>query len=350
MNIRLQKFMADCGIASRRKCEELITQGQVRVNGEIKTTLPILIDPDSDQITVGEQLLEPIKQETHAYYLLHKPKGVLVTNHDPADRKTVGELMTGITERVFPVGRLDMDARGLLMMTNDGELAHRLTHPRYGVEKTYVVRVDGRMGADAIERLRKGVWLGPEQGAGPGVKSEGFRLRLLARDRHDTVLEVRLVERKNREIRRVLARTGHKVRDLFRVAMAEKITLKGLEPGQFRRLTEQEVAWLRKATSADFHEQKRAATQAWFENKEMAKERRRIAAEAGQRRTAPGRPAVSRAPTGLNRPLDGAGRRPTPSPRPPARSFVPGGARRMAHGKFGRDSRNFGRHNPKPRR
>ena len=288
MKIRLQRFMADCGVASRRECEEMIAQGRVRVNGEIPRKLPVMIDPQGDIVTVDEEKIgidtgAGLKEQDKVYLLLNKPKGILVTTSDPADRKTVGELLSGVKERVFPVGRLDMEGRGALIMTNDGELANRLTHPRYGVEKTYIVEVDGRIGHGEIEKIKRGMWLGErkrpgETGAG-AHRSEGFRVKLIGRERGRTILEVVISEGKNREIRRVMAAIGHPVRDLNRVAIAGKVTIKNLKVGAFRPLTEAEVKWLYKASSQEFHGEKRAATQAWYEAKEMEKERKRLAAE-----------------------------------------------------------------------
>jgi pseudouridine synthase len=305
MKVRLQRFMADCGVASRRECEAMIAAGRVRVNGQIRRDMPVMIEPGTDTVTVDEEKIgidtgvDPgLKEQAKVYFLLNKPKGILVTTYDPANRKTVGELMTGVPERVFPVGRLDMDARGCLIMTNDGELANRLTHPRYGVEKTYIVEVDGRVGHNEIEKVKRGVWLGPDRGAtlAPAVKSERFGIRLVGRERGRTILEVTVAEGKNREIRRVMARIGHVVRDMNRVAIAGKITLQNLKVGAFRPLTEKEVKWLYHASTSEFHGEKQAATQAWFEAKEMEKERKRLATEAETEKLKPRQPAASPAP------------------------------------------------------
>jgi len=299
---RLQRFLADCGIASRRQCEEMILAGRVRVNGQVRTTMPVMVEPETDIITVDDERVggvegrsasvpEVLKEQDRVYFLLNKPKGILVTNTDPSNRKTVSELMVGVQERVFPVGRLDMDSRGALIMTNDGELAHRLTHPRFGIEKTYIVEVDGRLGHADIEKLKRGMWLGPEQhgGAAPstpsshgprGIKTDRFHIKLIGRERGRTIMEVRLSEAKNREIRRVMARIGHNVRDLNRVAIAGKITLKGLDVGKFRPLNEAEIKWLYRASSPEFHALQKSSTQAWYEAKEMEKERKRLAREA----------------------------------------------------------------------
>ncbi|MGC8560116.1 MAG: pseudouridine synthase [Phycisphaerae bacterium] len=286
MQVRLQKFMADCGVASRRHCEEMIRSGQVRVNGEPRSELPVMIDPTRDQVTVGDTLLEPIQPEKPVHVLLYKPRGILVTRQDQSGRKTVFDLIKPISQRLFPVGRLDMDSRGLLLMTNDGELANRLTHPSYGVEKLYIVTVDGKMSPGALEKIRKGAWLGPA-GRGQAVRTEGLKIKLVSNDRQFTTLEVRLAEGRNREIRRVLARAGYRVRDLCRVAIAEKLTIKGLSPGEYRLLTDAEVAWLRHASSREYQQLKRDATQQWFERKEMEKERKRLRHTASAAKPAP---------------------------------------------------------------
>ena len=282
--------MADCGVASRRECEAMIEGGRVRVNGETRTEMPVLIDPAKDVVTVDEEQIgkegnaDGLKEQEKVYFLLNKPKGILVTNFDPSERKTVGELMAGVKERVFPVGRLDMDARGALIMTNDGELANRLTHPRYGVEKTYIVEVDGRVSHEDIEKIKRGMRIAPTHRGGPQrpVKLDRFKVKLLGRERGRTILELQISEGKNREIRRVMAWIGHVVRDLNRVAIAEKVTIKGLEVGKYRPLTEREVKWLYHASSKEFHEEQRSATQAWYEAKEMEKERKRLAREEAE--------------------------------------------------------------------
>jgi len=188
---------------------------------------------------------------------------------------------------VFPVGRLEMDSRWALIMTNDGELANRLTHPRYGVEKTYIVEVDGRLTPGDVEKVKRGMWLGPEHGAGAAMRTERFRLKIVGRERGRTILEVKVSEGTNREIRRVMARLGHTVRDLNRVAIAGKVTTKGLEVGAYRKLSEEEVKWLFHASSPEYHNRERMATQAWYEAKEMEKERKRLASEEEKARTAP---------------------------------------------------------------
>ncbi len=300
MKTRLQRFLADCGVASRRECEALIEAGRVRVNGVIRRKMPVMVDTLKDHVSVDDTEVKEgkgaevegadgLREQGKVYFLLNKPKGILVTAEDPEDRKTVYELMAGVKERVFPVGRLDMDSRGALIMTNDGELANRLTHPRYGVEKTYIVEVDGKVGHGELEKIKRGMWLGPERPggkpAGRGAKSaeavrtERFHLKLIGRERGRTVIEVKIAEGKNREIRRVMARVGHTVRDLNRVAIGEKLTIKNLPIGEYRPLTPAEVKWLFKSSSEEHKAEARAATQAWYEKKEMEKERKRLANE-----------------------------------------------------------------------
>jgi 23S rRNA pseudouridine2605 synthase len=293
----------------------MILAGRVRVNGEARTSMPVMVDPEHDIVTVDEEEIgaggagsgEGLKEQQKVYFLLNRPKGILVTNSDPSNRKTVGELMTGIRERVFPVGRLDMDSRGALIMTNDGELANRLTHPKFGIEKTYIVEVDGRLGPAEIEKVKGGIWLGPHRGrqsggqpgqdtrAGRGAKTDRFHVKIIGRERGRTIMEVKLSEAQNREIRRVMARIGHNVRDLNRVAIAGKVTIKGLEVGKFRPLTEAEVKWLLKASSPEFHAAQKNSTQAWYEAKEMEKERKRLARE-GEAAPAPKPPVVEAKP------------------------------------------------------
>src|SRR3954469_2649004 len=188
MKTRLQRFLADCGVASRRQCEQMILSGRVTVNGQVRVDMPVLIDPEKDIIAVDHEKVGSQAQGLHeqkkVYFLLNKPKGILVTNNDPSNRKTVNELMAGVKERVFPVGRLDMDSRGALIMTNDGELANRLTHPRYGIEKIYIVEVDGRLGHEDLEKIKRGIWLGPERpGAKGATRTERFHVSLIGRER-----------------------------------------------------------------------------------------------------------------------------------------------------------------------
>lgn len=232
---RLQKILAAAGVAARRACEQLILDGRVHVNGRRVDTLPVLVDLRRDRITIDGK---PLPAPRHVYYVLNKPRGVLCTNADPAGRLRAVDLLGGVRERVFPVGRLDADSTGLLLMTNDGGLAERLSHPRYGVPKTYRAEVEGRVDEEDLERLRGGVWLAEG-------KTSPARAKIVLRQPHRSILEITLREGRNREIRRVLARLGHKVRRLKRVAIGP-IQLQSLPIGAYRPLKPKELDTLRK--------------------------------------------------------------------------------------------------------
>ncbi|HOW72038.1 MAG TPA: pseudouridine synthase [Phycisphaerae bacterium] len=231
---RLQKVLASAGLASRRACEEMILDRRVAVNGKQVSTLPALVDPESDRITVDGQLLRAPRK---VYFMLHKPKGVHCTNDDPQSRTRAIDLLPRIRERVFPVGRLDADSTGLLLLTNDGELAQRLTHPRFGVPKTYRVHLPGLVGNNEIARLLKGVWL--HEG-----KAHVSEASVVHAGRDGSMIEVTLREGRNREIRRVMAKLGFEVRKLVRIRMGP-LSLSGLPIGASRPLSPDEVKSLR---------------------------------------------------------------------------------------------------------
>lgn len=233
---RLQKILAAAGIASRRECEQIILDGRVRVNGKLVVTLPVLADPAHDTIVVDGRSLQ---RERRLYVLLHKPKGVHCTNFDPDGRPLVRNLLGGIRERLFPVGRLDADSTGLLLMTNDGELAQHLMHPRYGVPKTYRAHVAGEVTGEELASLRKGIWLAEG-------KTRVSEARIIHHGRDRSVVEITLREGRNREVRRVLAKLGHNVRKLMRIRIGP-LSLRGLGPGEYRQLTPQELNLLRRA-------------------------------------------------------------------------------------------------------
>lgn len=237
---RIQKVLAAAGYGSRRGCEEMVLEGRVQVNGRLVRTLPVLVDPSQDDIRVDGRRL---KRERTVYYLLHKPKGVLCTNDDPAGRMRAVDLLRGVKERVYPVGRLDASSTGLLLMTNDGELAEHLTHPRYGIEKTYHATVAGRISLEEVEKLKKGV------GAAEGGMRQA-RIQVLHRGRDESVLEIRLREGRNRQVRTMLAALGHKVQQLRRTRIGN-LSLRGLAPGQFRPLDKKELSMLRKRVARD---------------------------------------------------------------------------------------------------
>jgi len=231
---RLQKILAAAGVASRRKCEELIVSGAVRVNRRVVDQLPVFADAEKDLITVnGRKVFSAGK----VYYLLNKPKGVICTNSDPQGRRKAIDLI-GAAERIFCVGRLDVDTTGLIILTNDSELANLLTHPRYELSKTYVVRVQGVVTGEIVEKLKRGIWLAEGKTARASVK-------ILKRGPKESLIQVTIHQGLNRQIRRMLARVGLRVKSLKRTHIG-KITDRGIKVGRFRRLSEAEVAYLKK--------------------------------------------------------------------------------------------------------
>jgi 23S rRNA pseudouridine2605 synthase len=247
---RIQKILGNAGVASRRNVEEMIRQGRVAVNGRVLTELPILVDPDKDRVLVDD---EPIKLGTdetgrRLYFLMNKPKGVYSTNvAQGAQVRAVDLLPPNLPGRVYPVGRLDAESTGLLLMTNDGDLTNQLTHPRYGVTKTYRAIVAGRVNEQSLRELEQGVWLADKQGKGfkTGRVRIKFVKRLGGKSGDRSVLEISLREGRNRQVRRMLAKIGNKVRELTRIKLGP-LTLHGLGPGQFRELTSREIRELRK--------------------------------------------------------------------------------------------------------
>lgn len=233
---RLQKILAAAGLGSRRACEAIILAGRVKVNGQAVDELPVLVDPQRDKVQVdGRRIaLTTIKK---VYYLLNKPRGVVCTNSDPAGRPKAIDLLKTVKERVFCVGRLDADSEGLLLLTSDGELAQRLTHPRHGVAKTYQATVAGRVEGKTLETLQKGFWVA-------GGRTRASTVKLVYRSRDRSVLNITLREGRNRQVRRMLASLGHRVRRLKRIALG-RMTIHGLSVGRYRRLTAAEVAYLR---------------------------------------------------------------------------------------------------------
>jgi len=235
---RLQKVLAHAGIGSRRGCEELILQGRVTVDGQLVRELGTRVDPARQKVAVDGQR---IHAERIVYYAVCKPKGYVSTNDDPAGRPRVIDILPEIPERVYSIGRLDEMSMGLMLLTNDGELANRLAHPRYGVEKLYRVIVAGTPDRSVLTQLTDGVWLAEG-------KVRAKRVRVVGTKGQATVLEMTLADGKNREVRRMLANLGHKVMSLTRIAIGP-ITLKGLAPGGYRALTAVEVGLLRKVAA-----------------------------------------------------------------------------------------------------
>jgi len=247
MKERIQKLLAAAGVASRRNVEEMIRQGRVAVNGKVMTDLPILIDPATDKVTVDDEFIRLRGRESteRVYLLMNKPKGVYSTNVAQGEQvRAIDLLPPNFRARVYPVGRLDAESKGLLLLTNDGELTNQLTHPRYGVAKTYRAIVDGWVKPETVQEMQHGVWLADPK-SGQGFRTGGSRIQVVKRLRDKTVLDVTIREGRNRQVRRMMAKLGHKVRDLTRVKMGP-LTLEGLKPGAVRPLSNREVQELRK--------------------------------------------------------------------------------------------------------
>jgi 23S rRNA pseudouridine2605 synthase/16S rRNA pseudouridine516 synthase len=234
--IRLQKVLAAAGVASRREAERLIQSGRVEVNDRVVTALGTRVDPAHDRIRVDGA---PVGRPEHAVtLLLHKPKGVLCTVRDPRGRPTVLDLVRGVRERLFPVGRLDWNSEGLLLLTNDGDLAQRLMHPSNHVAKTYRVKVKGVVGRPVLEQVRHGLFL-------DGRRTLPAPVRRIS-SQSNTWLEILLFEGRKNQIRRVFERLGHPVLKLRRTAIGP-LNDRDLKPGEWRPLTSSEVKALKES-------------------------------------------------------------------------------------------------------
>ncbi|MEK3881495.1 pseudouridine synthase [Paenibacillus sp. PL2-23] len=229
---RLQKILAQAGVASRRKCEELILSGVVEVNGEKVTTLGAKADPAADVITVSGK---PIRSEKKLYLMMNKVKGVITSAKDPQGRKTVTDFLPGIKERVYPVGRLDYDTEGLLLLTNDGEFANLLTHPSHHVPKTYLATVKGVPHGSALEQLQKGIQL--EDGLTSPAEVEYHDVDT---EKNEATITITIYEGRNRQVRRMFEAINHKVIRLKRIKFGD-LGLQQLPRGKYRHLTPQEV-------------------------------------------------------------------------------------------------------------
>lgn len=237
---RLQKIIAAAGVTSRRKAEQLISSGQVEVNGQLVTELGSKADPERDHIRVGGKLLRG--PERHVYLLLNKPKGFVTTASDPEGRPTIMDLLQGLQTRVYPIGRLDYASEGLLLLTNDGELANALTRAASHVPKTYLVKVSGRPNDEAVAKLRSGVML--RDPGKPPVKTAPAKIHL-TRDAPNPWYEITLIEGRNRQIRRMFEEVGHHVEKIKRVRYGP-LEL-DVAPGEYRRLQPAEVERLQAA-------------------------------------------------------------------------------------------------------
>jgi pseudouridine synthase len=235
--IRLQRYLALCGLGSRRHCEAIIRTGRVCVNGTVVDRMGVNIQPGADRVELDGQALHP-QADRHAYLMLHKPRGYIVTARDQRGRRTAADLVRDAPRRVFAVGRLDLDSEGLLLFTSDGDLAHRLMHPRYRVEKEYLVTVEGQVTSHACRRLRRGVIV-------DGRPTLPARVRVIERLDNNTILAVVITEGRKRQVREMFRRVGHEVIRLIRVREGA-LLLGDLPAGTWRSLTDAEVARLRR--------------------------------------------------------------------------------------------------------
>lgn len=234
--VRLQKYLADCGVASRRGSEEIIKSGRVAINGETVTEMGVKVDEDNDLVTVDGSEVRPAKK--HVYIMLNKPAGFVTTVSDDKERDTVMELVSDISDRIYPVGRLDYDTEGLLLMTNDGDLTYKITHPKNNVEKTYIAEVTGKIDMSTITRLRRGVVI-------DGVKTSPAEVNVIGATQLGTKIEITIHEGRNRQVRKMFESVGCIVKRLKRTREAG-LTLGHLPLGKWRRLSESEINMLKK--------------------------------------------------------------------------------------------------------
>ena len=231
---RLQKVLAKAGVASRRRAEELIRQGKVRVDGKVVTEMGTKVDPETQNIECEGVAL--VSREEKVYILLHKPTGYLSTVDDPQGRPIVTDLLKNIKERVYPVGRLDLNTEGALLLTNDGELSQKILHPSHEVNKTYVAKVKGVPGKKKLDALSKGIEL-------EGRKTWPARIKVLKTEAQSTVIQIIIHEGRKRQVRKMFEAIGHPVLALKRTAYGQ-LELGGLGPGKYRFLTPRDIKFI----------------------------------------------------------------------------------------------------------
>lgn len=233
--MRLNKYIADAGICSRRKADELIGNGNVKVNGAVMKELGYQVE-DSDLVSVNGKMIETAGKKV--YVVVNKPLGYITSMDDDKGRATVAELVSDIPERLFPVGRLDYNTSGLLIMTNDGQLTYTLTHPKHEVYKTYIAKVAGVLSDARVSKLRKGVDIG-------GFITSPAKVKVIKQMPRHAIVEISIREGKNRQVRKMFAAVGNKVQELQRVAIGE-IKLGRLMEGHYRKLNREEIEYLKK--------------------------------------------------------------------------------------------------------
>ncbi|NLM35816.1 MAG: rRNA pseudouridine synthase [Clostridiales bacterium] len=234
MEERLQKFMARCGVASRRKCEELILDGKVKVNNQVISELGTKINPSMDIVEVAGVLIKP--EERKVYIALNKPVGYITSVKDEKNRKTVLDLIN-VEERIYPIGRLDYNTSGLLLLTNDGDVYNKVIHPRQEINKVYIAIVKGHINNKKMVLFREGIDIG-------GYVTAPAKIRILKKFDNSTKVEITIHEGKNRQVRRMCEKIGNPVIELKRIKIGD-IELDGLEQGKWRHLSEKEVKYLK---------------------------------------------------------------------------------------------------------
>ena len=231
MEYRLQKYLAEAGIASRRKAEELILAGQVKVNGKVVTELGTKVNSDRDKVYFQNELVKLKKKKI--YILLNKPAGYISATKDQFDNPSVLHLVDNIKERLFPVGRLDKDTTGALLLTNDGDFSYHLTHPKHEVSKTYIAEVAGRPTDEEMRLFMKGVYI-------DGKKTYPAKIRIVKEMKKNSIVEIIIHEGRNRQVKKMCEEIGHKVVSLQRAAIGG-LTVEGLKEGSWRHLTPKEI-------------------------------------------------------------------------------------------------------------
>lgn len=228
---RLQKYMAGCGVASRRKCEDIILQGRVKVNGKIVRELGYKIDPSKDKVEVDDKVIK--KEKNKIYVMLNKPEGYVSTADDQFGRPTILDLVKGVKERIYPVGRLDYDTEGLILLTNDGDFTYRMTHPAHEIDKVYCALVKGVPNEEELDRLRKGIRL-------ENYLTSPAEVITLEKYKNTALLQISIHEGRNRQVRKMCEAVGHPVIKLKRTAIGD-LRLRNLEKGKWRYLTKREL-------------------------------------------------------------------------------------------------------------
>nr|WP_300004469.1 pseudouridine synthase [Tissierella sp.] len=233
--MRLQKYMAKSGVASRRKSEKMIDDGIVKVNGKIVTEQGLDIDPEKDMVMVDDK---PIRlEENKVYIILNKPLGYVTTMDDEKDRKIVIDLIDGVEERIYPVGRLDMDTSGLMLLTNDGKVTNKITHPRNQVIKKYIAIVEGTPNKLELTKFRKGLMI-------DGKRTSPATIKIVKNYETESILEIEINEGRNRQIRKMCEAINHPIKKLKRASIGE-IQLGGLPVGEWRHLDDQEMKYIK---------------------------------------------------------------------------------------------------------